>query len=529
MTERQHTPDSGRARPPGGHRTGASRTGTYSQTSLQAHRLGDDASGALLFFMLVFGPWAFGTTQPWAIHCMTAAGLALGGLLLLKLFIRHVRAFPAARWENYSPRTGTLSRREPAFPRRLKKILAWLTVAFLAECLVSAWNAAAWYTPETRVFHYQAHLDWLPHSFDAGRSWAWFWKYLGLAAAFWAAVDWLGGLTPAEERALPGLAGQPPPLPARWRALLWLLALNGTILALECILQRESGTDKLLFVLTPHLNQGGVSQFGPYAYRSNAAQYFNLIWPLTLGFWLALHRAARGRPGPHHALLASAALMAACPIISTSRGGALVSAGMLLLTLAFLAFAARRTATADQLAPASPGRPATGPLVLCLGTALLLGLGFGWHALAPRMEQIGEGYDGRQALYAAAAPMARDYPLYGTGPGTYATVFQLYRFSEKISWNEQVHDDWLETRITFGWLGLVLLLAALALTVLRGFLPGGVRGQPSLATFAWLALGGCLVEARYDFPFQVHSTLFMFLLLCALLLNLGRGSVVSDR
>ena len=38
----------------------------------------------------------------------------------------------------------------------------------------------------------------------------------------------------------------------------------------------------------------------------------------------------------------------------------------------------------------------------------------------------------------------------------------------------------------------------------------------------WVALVGCLVHARYDFPFQIYSILFLFLTICALLFNLSR-------
>ena len=42
--------------------------------------------------------------------------------------------------------------------------------------------------------------------------------------------------------------------------------------------------------------------------------------------------------------------------------------------------------------------------LLVLFSAMVLGLGwyFGWHSLAPRMEQIGEGFQGREEMYKAA-------------------------------------------------------------------------------------------------------------------------------
>jgi hypothetical protein len=38
-----------------------------------------------------------------------------------------------------------------------------------------------------------------------------------------------------------------------------------------------------------------------------------------------------------------------------------------------------------------------------------------------------------------------------------------------------------------------------------------------------------LIEARFDFPFQIHSILFLFLALCAVLFSLSRRSGASRR
>jgi NADH:ubiquinone oxidoreductase subunit 6 (subunit J) len=86
-----------------------------------------------------------------------------------------------------------------------------------------------------------------------------------------------------------------------------------------------------------------------------------------------------------------------------------------------------------------------------------------------------------------------------------------------------LHNDWLETQITFGWLGLGLICSALAVVGLRGLAPGGVlRGSQRLEVFIWLGLIGSMIFALFDFPFQIHSVLLLFLVMCALLFNLGR-------
>jgi O-antigen ligase len=304
--------------------------------------------------------------------------------------------------------------------------------------------------------------------------------------------------------------------------LLWLLAINGALLGVEAITQRLEGSGKLLFLVKPRVNPGAESQFGPYAYRSNAAQYFNLVWPLTLAFWWVVHRSGGLRRGAHHLLLVSSAIMAACPIISISRAGALIAVTILVLAaLAFLMMQFLSPSRSRELS-AAPA-PALTAVMLFVIAALTLGFALGWKALGPRMTALSEGFEGREEMYAAARPMTRDYPLFGVGPGAYETVFQLYRISTDTYWPAQLHNDWLETLITFGWVGTILIVLALAIVLLRWFAPGGgIHGGRRFMILTWLALAGCLVHARFDFPFQIYSILLLFLVLCAVMMTLGR-------
>jgi O-antigen ligase len=300
--------------------------------------------------------------------------------------------------------------------------------------------------------------------------------------------------------------------------LLWLLAINGGLLAVEGIVQRLEGSGRLLFFIQPRVNPGAETQFGPYAYRANASQFFNLLWPVCLGFWWTLVRATSRRSWRHHVPLLCTVLMAACPIISTSRGGAVLAFVLGIIATVFLSIA--------HWLDARPGAGRSRALIIgvWLFFAGFLGLGFslGWKALKPRMDEFSQGLAGREEMFAAAQPMARDYPWFGTGPGSFEYVFQLYRISTSTYWPAQLHNDWLETRITFGWVGLALILAALLTVFLRWFAPGGIYGGRRFGFLLWLSLGAALIHARYDFPFQIHSLIFLFLVLCALGFNLSR-------
>jgi hypothetical protein len=490
---------------------------------IQAYRACDLLSELLIYFLLLFGPWAFGTTQPWSIWTMNATGYALGILLFLKLSIRRLKGYRPPRWE--FPLPDNPHGKGPAVARALTVALACLSVALTAWCLVSALNARATWRPHLLSFDYHDCLPWLPHSLDSAKSWPTFWMCLGLACAFWALRDWILGKTDLEARLALGRESKPGTpeayfLPGRLRRLFWLLAVNGGLLAVEGIAQRLEGSGKLLFLVRPRVNPDAVTQFGPWAYRSNASQYFNLLWPVCVGFWWTL-QLSHGRRWQHYLLLVCAALMAACPIISSSRGGAMVTVGIVGLA-AFLLVSLHLLLRARKAQETRARRLSLAVLLICFASALALGLGLGWKNLAPRMREVQAGFDGRDELSERALPMAADYPWFGTGPGTFETVFQLYRASVDSYWPAQLHNDWLETRITFGWLGSSLLWLSLLLVLARWFFPGDIHGGRRFMVLAWLAIAGCLVHARYDFPFQIHSIVALFLTLCAVLSVLSR-------
>ena len=479
----------------------------------------DRFSEGLIYFMVVFSPWAFGTTQPWSIWTMNISGYLLGVILIAKLLTRTLYGYEPPRWDNRATETDS---RGSAAGRTAVAGLVFFTVAILAYCLIAALNARSTYNAAQMEFMYRPQIPWLPHSYDRTRTFQSFANYLALACFFWAVRDWLLGKTEAEiraSRAPDRFAAQTSYLPARLRRLLWVLSVNGALLGIESIAQRLSDTNKLLWLKGTRENPQAEAQFGPYAYRGNAAQYFNLLWPVTLAFWWTLRREVRHRLRAskfrHHAarplLLAAVLAMAACPIITLSRGGALVAVGSMAIAATILVFAMRRGHGLTRFG-----------VVLFFAAAAATGLWFGWDKLGERMKDAGEGFRGREATFQIARKIAADFPVFGTGPGTFEPVFPLYRESLDEYWPKQLHNDWLETRITFGWVGCGLIAAAFLLVITRWFAGGGLRTGWRFVSLLWLALGGCLIHARYDFPLQIYSILLVFLLVCAVLCTLGR-------
>jgi O-antigen ligase len=204
-------------------------------------------------------------------------------------------------------------------------------------------------------------------------------------------------------------------------------------------------------------------------------------------------------------------LMAACPLMADSRAGAIVTAALLVGSGTVLVLGFRGESWRFKAALA-------GFSILVLA----LGLNIGWDSLRTRMTKFETDFRAREETYTTARKMAADYPWFGTGPGTFDALFQMYRSSPEEYWPAQLHNDWLETRITFGWIGFGAILLALSIITARWFFSGGIEMPWVFPAFIWLALGGCLVHARVDFPFQIYSILYLFLLECAILLCLSR-------
>lgn len=457
-----------------------------------AHRICDPASELVVCAMVVFSPWAFGTTQAWAIWVMNTGGYLLGALFLVKGLSRKITGWRPERWG--SPHSGWVTR-----------AMLVCTAAVLGYCAVSGLNWRATFIEAKLQFEYREAFDWLPHSYDRGSTWKAFWGYVALAFDFWAIRDWL--LTKPPEELGPELASRGgAAIPRRLRRLLWVLGINGALLALEGLTQRAMGSGKLLWIIEPRINKSPETQFGPYAYRSNAAQYLLMLWPVILGFWWMLGRRLKGRrAGFRNYLLPCVLVMAMVPLASLSRAAAVIGLASILAAIGVvLRFGERKR---DALAWG---------ISALLATGLLAGTFVEWEHLSLRFEEPSLD-SSRHEIWANTWKIVKEVPLYGAGPGTFDSVYFLYRPMLSDRWAAQAHNDWLEFLATFGIAGCVFLISGLGLVLVSPLVENRLPVPRVFLWLVWLGLVNCLVFAAMDFPFQVYSLVFLFLVLCAVL------------
>jgi O-antigen ligase len=135
-----------------------------------------------------------------------------------------------------------------------------------------------------------------------------------------------------------------------------------------------------------------------------------------------------------------------------------------------------------------------------------------------RSEDIGS-MSGRKLIYEEAARMAEDFAVFGSGAETFAPLYYFYRKKDP-EWNAYVHDDYLETRITFGTVGFVVILLIFLAVWLVPFFGKGIPAPPEFFVLIGVAMVGILAHAKFDLPFQIYSIHSQFVLLCAVLTTL---------
>ncbi len=476
------------------------------------HKLADKLTEILIYFMVIFSLWAFGTTEPWSIWTMNITAYTLGILLVTKWIIRLATKYtpnPELEKNELSPKQNRLRLTQ----KTCTILVAGSMFLLLAYILTSAINARASFNFDTNEYTYFEGVNKnLPHSYDARGTWFLFWQYLGLIILHFSIKDWLYsgiGTSRGNNNFNPKL-----------KRLLFLIFINGGILAFEGILQKVfygESRGKLLFLVTPSINIQNDAFFGPFAYRSNAASYLNLIWPISLGFFIHLGLKGIGfknqRIGRNEEflLIPCIILCASCPIITLSRGGALVMIGLLVISIIAIGF--RRSKLK----------------YIKLSLLILLLIGFsvafmlGWEKLITRMDDLSHGFKGRIEIFKTVLKMVDEYPIYGSGPGSFEAIAQFELSKSFQNWESWAHNDYLEFYITFGIPGGLIISIMIITIIAKSFAVLFYGKNKELHFFNILSLTGLAIHATMDFPLQVYSVLILLIIILASL-ELGKST-----
>lgn len=294
----------------------------------------------------------------------------------------------------------------------------------------------------------------------------------------------------------------------RRKQFVWLAIIFGAGLALFGIAQHLTGNGKLYWVRQP---AEAVHIFGPYASRNNFAGMIELLLPFAV-----VAASSRRLEDWRRALCAFAALlMAASIILSTSRGGMLSMTAELILLGTVIGMSQRKWTSA---------LPVIGVAVAAVIAVVLIGSA----QVTDRLQYLGDPW--RVMIFKDSLAIIRDFPLFGTGLGTFPLVYPQYRsFSTNIFVNE-AHNDVLQLTVELGIIGLGLVLAFLAVLFRKSFTRALGWNEHFGGITSLAALGGIaaiLVHSFVDFNLQIPANAFWFCTLCGVLA--AHGSAEEPR
>ena len=254
-------------------------------------------------------------------------------------------------------------------------------------------------------------------------------------------------------------------------ALVWLATLSGLALTV-CVLARgervRALVDVLIYVAAvsavlglclaltaapwPSLSNTTRTR-GPFIYPNHAAAFWAACLPLAA--LIAHRRGSLLRWG-------SVAVLALAILLSGSRGGILVAA-LVMLPISF-----------SLLPRAHRWRWAVGGVVVVAAWLWLIGISDVTDKFNRLRGEEGVTLNGRVTMWQAALPVISDAGALGSGGGTTIPAYRRSgdpQFADVLV--DHLHSDPLEWWLEYGWLGLVVGVAALGAALLR------LRPQPS--------------------------------------------------
>ncbi|MCF6159565.1 MAG: O-antigen ligase family protein [wastewater metagenome] len=224
------------------------------------------------------------------------------------------------------------------------------------------------------------------------------------------------------------------------------------------ILQKLTGTTKIYWIR----DASYATPFGSYICRNHFAGYIGMVIPLTLGLlvarfaritfsqkvtWRTFVETLESHFLGNIILIFALMIMISALCLSLSRGGIISFLTTVVIFFALISFKRTR-------AVIHKGR---GVLLSVLLVTLIFLLWFGLSPVLDRMSDLSSS--SRIVVYQDTITMAKDFPFWGTGWGTFQYLYPKYKSLEDRYFYKYAHNDYLELLSDNGLSGFLAVLS----------------------------------------------------------------------
>ena len=450
----------------------------------------------LFIFVLIFAPLAFGTVEYWSYAIMEGAVLLALFILLIQKNAKQTWVEVPGLWPLMLFLAYILVQLVP-LPPALMKIISPSTFSLYSDTV-------ALFDPDA----------WMTLTVNKKETLSEFFRFSAYAALYIATIQLL------TDKVL-------------FQRTIYIIAGFGSFFALFAIFQHFTSNHKILWFLAIPMG----SSFGTYVNRNHYAGFMGMLLPVLISLFLCMRPAvfyttfreriveffSEPRSNIYVLLGFSSILAAASVFLCLSRGG-IVSMCIALSVLGLLlAFRGKNKKSGITLC------------VLFLSILFSVG-GFGWDPIFERFKGIrdgnGEISEQRLLIWQDSRRIIVDFPVTGTGFGTFNSIFPAYRtFPGGMTYSHS-HNDYIELATDGGIIGIILVgwfLAAVFRRSIRSFRKR--RDAFSIYLFAGCFSGvlSMLLHSFTDFNLHIGANGLYFFLLLGLMVSAAHTRLRGGR
>jgi O-antigen ligase len=268
---------------------------------------------------------------------------------------------------------------------------------------------------------------------------------------------------------------------------------------------------------------------GTFVYRNYLGGYVLMVIPSAVGYIfhresynenisLGWHRRLSSVDGKTYFLVFGVILMILALLFSASRMGIL----SLLLSFTVVALFFRNPERGQRFSKTP---------IFILGLALLWGALIGLDEVISRFFAVSEGFKGRWEIWANTLQIIKDFPLLGSGLGTFTQVFPVYRSFHIEGLVTHAENDFLQLASEAGLIGMGLLIIDFLFLFYRAF--SGIHKLSSEDPRRYIGIGGLvgilalLIHSMVERNIQIPANAFLFLVIMALVLKVSTKKTES--
>jgi O-antigen ligase len=446
-------------------------------------------------FLLVFTPLAFGTVQDWSIAVMEIAAFLILGAWLIQY-----RDLPRSAGSR-----PLMSHRPSQVLAVCGTVIAGIAVLQIVSMPRDVLMVLAPRSAEIcQAFLDSGHTSWHTISVTSHATLSGIVLFLSYAAVFFVVLQHYT----TEERI---------------RRLVRTIIVIGCSFAVLAVLTRVFRNGNVLWLFPV---RSGEYAMGPYVNRNHFAGYMEMVIPIAMAYYLYTAGKIQLPAGEHDASrirqafsfldhrkfaslsqgVSAVLLLTGGLFISLSRGGILgyaLSMGVFAWMVRSRRFLRKRAAY----------------MALLGGVVALTVIFAGWGLFEARFEVAGREKGARMNTWLDTLSLSRDYPIFGSGWGSFDRAFPAYQTSHPELHFEHAENEYVEVLAESGWTGLIALIGVLAsfsVIVLRRWRERHNSFVVSLTVGGATAFTAIAVHSFLDFNMHVPANTLLMTVILAL-------------